>query len=105
MLSKLTGKIWIDNQDYTWVKVEGEAVDTISLGLFIARIHKGSRFFIEQVRLHDEVWLMRRFYVDVTARVLLLSNRAVQLEDTFSNYKRFSATTTILPGVREVDPK
>ncbi|HEY6272037.1 MAG TPA: hypothetical protein VIX19_08595 [Terriglobales bacterium] len=53
----------------------------------------------------DEVWLMRRFYVDATARVLVVSNRAVQLEDSFSNYKRFATTTKILPGVREVDPK
>jgi hypothetical protein len=105
ILSKLQGKIWIDQQDYTWVKVEGEAIDTISLGLLIARIHKGSHFSIEQVRLNDEVWLMRRLYVDATARVLLVSNRAVQLEETFSNYKRFTTTTKILPGSHEVDPK
>lgn len=105
MLSKLQGKVWIDKEDYTWVKVEAEAVDTISLGLLIARIHKGSHFSIEQVRVNDEVWLMRRLYVDAAARVLLVSNRDVQVEDTFFNYKRFTTTTKILPGVREVNPK
>ncbi|HZW93328.1 MAG TPA: hypothetical protein VFF64_10295 [Candidatus Eremiobacteraceae bacterium] len=105
MLSKIKGKIWIDKQDYSWVKVEGEAIDTISVGLFIARIHKGSHFSFEQVRLNNEVWLMRRLHVDVNARLLLLGNRAVELEETFSNYKKFATNTKILPEVREVEPK
>ena len=31
LLSKIKGKVWIDKRDYSWVKVEGEAIDTISL--------------------------------------------------------------------------
>ena len=30
------------------------------------------------------------------------SNEAIEQEDTFSNYKKFSSTFTILPGVKEV---
>lgn len=103
ILSRIKGRIWIDQQDYTWVKLEGVAIDTISFGLFIARIREGSHFSFEQVRLNNEVWLMRRFHVDVNARLLLLSNRAVELEDTFSNYKRFTTNTKILPEMREVE--
>jgi hypothetical protein len=76
-----------------------------SLGFFIARIHKGSHFSFEQSRLNDEVWLMRRFHVDVNARVLLLTSRSVELDDTFSNYKKFATNTRILPGLQEVEPK
>ena len=105
ILSKLQGKIWIDTHDYTWVKVQGEVVGTISLGLFLARIHEGSRFTFEQVRLNNEIWMMRRLHVDASARVLLLSNRAVDLDETFSNYQKFTTHTKILPGVREVQPQ
>ena len=87
------------------MKVEGEAIDTIPLGLFIARIHKGTRFSLDQVRLNNEIWLKHRFCVEANARVLLLSNRAVEMEYTFSNYRKFSTGTKILPGVREVEPK
>jgi len=105
ILPKIQGRIWIDKQEYNWVKAEAEAIDTISFGLFIARIHKGSRFSFEQVRLNNEVWLMRRFYLNGSARVLLFKNEAVEQEDTFSNYKKFTTATKILPGAIEVEPK
>jgi hypothetical protein len=105
ILPKVKGKVWIDKKEYTWVKAEAEAIDTISFGLFLARVHKGSRFSFEQMRLNNEVWLMRRFYLNASARLLLFKNEGIQQEDTFSNYKKFSSETKILPGVREVEPK
>jgi hypothetical protein len=105
ILSKLQGTIWIDSEDYTWVKVDGKAIGTISLGFFLARIHEGSRFSFEQVRLNNEIWLMRRLHADASARVLLLSNRAVDLDETFSHYQKFTTRTKILPGVSEVQPQ
>lgn len=105
ILSKIKGKIWIDQQEYNWVKAEAEAIDTISFGWFLARVHKGSHFSFEQVRLNNEVWLLRRFYLNASARLVLFKNAAVEQEDTFSNYKKFTTGTRILPGVREVEPK
>lgn len=105
ILPKLKGRIWIDKQDYDWVKAEAEAIDTISFGLFLARVHRGSHFSFEQVRLNDEVWLLRRFYINASARVLVFKNMGIEQEDTFSNYKKFKTGTKILPGVREVQPK
>lgn len=102
VLSKIRGKVWIDKQDYSWTRVQADAIDTISFGLFIARIHKGSKFNLEQVRLNDEVWLLRHFYLNADARVLLFKNLALEQEDTFSDYKKFSANTKILPEVKEV---
>jgi hypothetical protein len=105
ILPKIQGRVWIDKQEYNWVKAEAEAIDTISFGLFIARIHKGSRFSFEQVRLNNEVWLLRRFYLNASARVLVFKNEELEQEDTFSNYKKFTTATKILPGVTEVEPK
>lgn len=105
ILSKLKGKLWIDKQDYNWVKAEAEAIDTISFGLFLARVHKGSQFSFEQVRLNNEVWLLRRFYLNASARVMLFMNEGLEQEDIFSNYKKFSTATRVLPGVKEVEPK
>lgn len=105
ILPKIKGKLWIDKQDYNWVKAEAEAIDTISFGLFLARVHKGSHFSFEQVNLNNEVWLLRRFYVNASARLLLFKNEAVEQEDIFSNYKKFSSATRVLPGVKEVKPE
>jgi hypothetical protein len=102
ILAKIKGKIWIEKKEYNWVKAEAESIDTISFGLFLFRIHKGAHLSFEQVHLNDEVWLVRRFVVSGGARVALLKNLAVEQEDEFSNYQKFSASTRILPGVREV---
>ena len=105
ILPKLKGKVWIDKQDYDWVKAEAEAIDTISFGLFLARVHKGSHFSFEQTRLNDEVWLLRRFYLNASARLLIFKNMGVEQEDTFSNYKKFKTGSRILPGMKEVKPE
>lgn len=105
ILPKLQGKVWIDQQDYNWIKAEAEAIDTISFGLFLARVHKGSQFSFEQTRLNNEIWLMRRFFVNASARLVLFKNMGIEQEDTFSNYKKFTTGTKILPGVREVETK
>ncbi|HEV7550232.1 MAG TPA: hypothetical protein VGP65_01025 [Candidatus Angelobacter sp.] len=102
MLKKIKGKMWIDKKEYNWIRVEAEATDTISFGLFLFRIHPGSRFSFQQLHLNNEVWLLRSLYIHGGARIALLKNEAVEQEDTFSNYKKFSSTITILPGVREV---
>lgn len=102
ILSKIKGKIWIEKKEYNWVKVEAENTDTISFGLFLARVHPGSRFVFEQTHLNDEVWLLRRFYLNGGVRIALLKNLSAEQEDTFFNYKKFSTTTRILPGVHEV---
>jgi hypothetical protein len=105
ILKKIKGKMWIDKKEYNWIRVEAEATDTISFGLFLFRIHPGSRFNFQQMHLNDEVWLLRHLYINGGARIALLKNEAIEQEDTFSNYKKFSSTFTILPGVREVPPE
>jgi len=101
VLSKVKGKLWIEKKNYNWVKAEAESIDTISFGLFILRIHKGAQLSFQQLHLNDEVWLMQRFHVSGGARVALFRNEGMDQEDTFSNYRKFAASTRILPGVKE----
>src|SRR5215467_4098937 len=102
ILKKIKGRIWIEKKDYNWVKVEAEAVDTISFGWFLFRIHPGSRFVLENTHVNNELWAFRRLYINGSARLALLKNESIDQEDVFSNYKKFSTSVTILPGVREV---
>ncbi|HKF22148.1 MAG TPA: hypothetical protein VKE93_11300 [Candidatus Angelobacter sp.] len=102
ILSKVKGKLWIEKKEYNWVKAEAETIDTISFGLFLFRIHKGTRLEFENLHLNNEVWLLRRLYINGGARLALLKNEAVEQEDTFSNYKKFATSSRILPGAKEV---
>ena len=103
LLEKVRGKLWIEKQDYNWVKADVETIDTISFGLFLARLHKGSRLTFEQTKVNDEVWLMRRLAINAGARLALLKNLLMDQEDTFSDYKKFSAGTRIV-GFSELEP-
>jgi hypothetical protein len=55
ILSKFKGRVWIDKAEAQWVKLDITAIDTISVGFVLARIHKGTRVLIELTRVNDEV--------------------------------------------------
>ena len=95
-LPKFHGRVWIDKTDAQWAKMDIECIDTVSLGWFLARIHKGSRIMIEQVRVNDEVWLPKHFALKVDVRLALLKELNVSMDQTYRDYKKFRATTRIV---------
>ncbi len=106
-LSKFRGRVWIDKDDLQLAKLDVECLDTVSYGLFLARFHKGSRLMLEQTRVNDEVWLPREVAVKVDVRLALLKNFNVDVEQSFRDYKKFRATTKLLPAeaVQEQEKK
>jgi hypothetical protein len=102
-LPKFHGRVWIDKSDTQLAKMDIECIDTVSLGWFLARVHKGSRIVFEQTRINDEVWLPKHLALKVNVRLALLKNFDVDLEQAFRDYKKFRATTKIV-GVGEVKP-
>lgn len=110
-LPKFHGRVWIDQDDLQLAKMEVEALDTISWGVFLARFHKGSRFMLEQTRVNDEVWLPRQLAIKVDARLALLKSLDEDIEQNFRDYKKFRTSSKIvgvgeLPDSKDVpDPK
>jgi len=85
----LTGRVWVENQDYMIVKVAGKAGPET----------KNSRFphfetYREQI---DENWFPTYTYAD---DVLSFENQDVhiRLVVKYTNYKRFGGNITVLPG-------
>jgi hypothetical protein len=97
ILPKFRFRAWIDQAESQWVKLDAECVDTVSLGWFLARIHKGSRLLIDQTRVNDEVWLPRHVAIKVDVRVALLKNFNVEADVTYRDYKKFRIDTKIVP--------
>jgi hypothetical protein len=93
---KLRGKLWIDKADYQWVKTEAEVTDTISWGLFVARLGKGARLDIQMTRVNDEVWLPKRIEAKVSARLALVKKYNIESETSFSNYRKFQVDSRVL---------
>jgi hypothetical protein len=87
MFSKVEGKLWIDKSDFGWIKVEGQVTQSFSLGLFVARVQRGSRIVLEQKNVGDAVWVPQRLEVQASARILFLKSLAVERILTYSDYR------------------
>lgn len=104
-LPKFHGRVWIDKDDLQLAKMDVEALDTVSIGLVLARIHKGTRFILEQTRVNDEVWLPKQVNYKFNARLGLVKGFNIDGEQTFRDYKKFRTSAKIV-GMREVqDPR
>ncbi len=95
VLPKLRGRIWLDKAEMQWVKFDVTTTDTISFGLFLARIHKGTRIVVETVRVNDEVWLPQHVGLHIDVRLALLKNYNEDVEQTFRDYKKFRTESKV----------
>jgi hypothetical protein len=95
-LLKIKGKLWVDKVEYQWVRLEAQTTDTISYGLFIARLNPGAMLVFEQARVNDEIWLPKREYSKGTGRIGLLKKIAMDEEVTWNNYRKFQVESKIV---------
>jgi hypothetical protein len=57
VMSHLRGRLWVDAREYQFVKAEAEVLEDTWVGLFLARVQKGSRVTVEQTGGKDGVWM------------------------------------------------
>jgi hypothetical protein len=86
LLARVQGKLWVDKQDFGWVKVDGEVTQSFSMGLFVARVQRGSHILLEQISLGDAVWVPKRLEVRASARILFLKSLELDRILTYSDY-------------------
>jgi hypothetical protein len=96
-LPKFRFRVWLDQAEKQWVKLDIHCIDTVSVGLFLLRLHQGSNIQIEQVRVNDEVWLPRHIAIMLDARLALLKGLKIAEEVTYRDYKKFRTDTKIVP--------
>jgi hypothetical protein len=88
VFNKVEGKIWVDKQDYGWIKLDGEITQPFSMGLFIARVQSGSRVVLEQTCVGDAVWVPKRLEVQGTATIFFFKTLGIDRILTYSDYFR-----------------
>jgi hypothetical protein len=87
MFSKVEGKLWVDMQDFGWIKVDGQVTQSFSMGLFVARVQAGSHIILEQTSVGDAVWVPKRLEVRAGARILLLKSLNIDRVITYFDYR------------------
>ncbi len=96
MLLKVRGRLWIDKATYQWARVEAETTDTISWGVFLARLNPGSKLVFEQTEVNSELWLPKRLFLTGSGRLGLIKKLTQEEVIEWSNYRKFSVDSKIL---------
>ncbi len=94
--AKIHGKIWIDKTQYQWVKVDAETIDTISFGLVLFRLSKGSRLQFEETRVNDEIWMPKQQHITAGGRMGLFFKASIDQEVTYENYRKFQSDSRVV---------
>ena len=106
VIRDLVGTVWIDEQDKVIRKSEGHFLNAFKIvGGLVANIRKDSSFAMEQKTVNGEVWLPAKIEGQGAIRVLLFANFNGSMQVQMSDYRKFKATSTILPGVTTIDER
>jgi len=87
MLSKVAGNLWVDKQDFGWIKVDGEVTQSFSMGLFVARVQRGSHIILEQTCVGDAIWVPKRLEVRASARIFFVKSLAIERILSYWDYR------------------
>jgi hypothetical protein len=87
MFSKLEGKLWVDKQDLGWIKADGEVIQPFSIGLFLARVLRGSHITLEQTRVDGGIWMPQHIGIRAAAKIFFFKSLVIDRVQTYSDYR------------------
>jgi hypothetical protein len=96
ILHNVQGKLWIDEKDSNWIKVEADVLRPFSLGWLLARVATGTHLTYEMMRVNGDLWVPKRIVLKASARLMVLRKVNVEQELTFSDYRKFQTDSRIV---------
>jgi hypothetical protein len=87
MFSKLEGKLWVDKQDLGWIKADGEVIQPCSIGLFLARVLRGSHITLEQTRVDGGIRMPQHIEIRAAAKIFLIKSLVIDRVLSYSDYR------------------
>jgi len=103
VIRDLAGTVWVDEQDHVLVRVEGHFLNAFKVGGgLIASVQKDTRFLMVQRKVNGEVWLPERIEGQGAFHALLFFGFSGSGQIANSDYRKFRATATVLPGAAPI---
>lgn len=96
VLTGMKGRLWIDQLSYQWVRAHAEVVRPIRFYGFLAKVEPGTAFDLEQTRIEKNVWMPKRFRVQVSASIINLFHQNSRDDETYRDYQPMSAALAAL---------
>ena len=99
VLQKLAGRAWIDEEDHQLVRIDAELLDALGVGpAGVFRLQKGAQAFFQRRRVNDEIWLPAEARFVGAAKVLLFVLGRLDARSEYSDYRKFSVSTSAEVG-------
>ena len=89
----VSGKIWIDREERQLVKLEAEVTRDVTIGGFLAKIEKGTRFDLAQIRVEPSCWLPSHQLIRYGARILLVKGIHKYVDTHYRDWRRTGEPT------------
>jgi hypothetical protein len=99
IFAKVKGFVWIDPAAEQIARVEGEVTGDITVGLFLAKINKGSHFMQERYEMLPGLWMPSFSQYDFDGRKFF-SNISIHERTFYSQYRRIGAPKEALIAIR-----
>ena len=95
LMKSFAVQAWVSESDHELVKLEADAIDSLSWGFgILARLHKGAHLSFLRRKVNDEVWLPALAKYNGSARVGLLFTLRRSGSFEYSSYKKFTVDTS-----------
>lgn len=97
---KVHGFVWIDESSQELARIEGDVAEDISIGLFLAKIYKGSHFMQERYEVQPGLWLPSFSQYDFDGRKFF-SGFSMHERTFYSNYRYIGPPKEALGAIRK----
>jgi hypothetical protein len=99
IFAKVRGFVWIDPEAGQLARVEGEVTGDITVGLFLAKVYKGSHFMQERYEMLPGLWMPSFSQYDFDGRKLF-SAISIHERTFYGQYRRIGPPKEALAMVR-----
>ena len=103
-IHEMAGTVWVDEQDHAMARVEGRFINSFKIGGgLLVNVAKDTSFTADSRQVNGEVWLPFSFAAQGSARAFVFFNLRGKFTGSNSNYRKFKASSKLLPNVQEVE--
>jgi hypothetical protein len=104
LLPKFEGRLWIDEDEFQWVKVEAKTIAPVNFGWVLARVYPGSVMTFRQSRINNEVWLPAAASMRLDAKLAMVMRVKGEIDVSWKEYRKFQSDSRIV-SAEEVTEK
>jgi len=98
------GTIWVDQQEFLWLKAEADAVEPFSLASsLVVKVDQGAHVFFEQTRLEDGTWVVRQVAFKANVRLALVKRISLEHVTTSTDWRKIPSGAPVIESKEERD--